>query len=185
MAARDNKARIRRFFEEVMGGQKPEALETYVIRDYIEHEEMEGVPSGREGLRQKLAQVHSAFPDVRVTIDDIMAEGDKVMVHSTWRGTHRGEFNGLAPTGRQFVFECMDILRLEDDKVVEHWGVADTHTLLEHLGVLHGFAVAAREPPPRGAVVDRPRAPPLSYDPCCLWGLPARGAAEGRSGGGA
>lgn len=105
MAARDNRARARLFFEEVMSGQKPESLETHVIRDYVEHEELEGVPSGIEGLRQKLAQLHSAFPDLRFTVEDTVAEGDKI---------------------------------------VEHWGVADTHTMLDQLGVLHGWAQATR-----------------------------------------
>jgi predicted ester cyclase len=83
---------------------------------------------------QRLATMRSAFPDAALTVEDVVAAGDRVAFRSTLRGTHRGEFMGIPPTGRQFTIGLVDIIRIEDGKFVEQWGGPDMLGLLQQLG---------------------------------------------------
>jgi len=78
----------------------------------------------------------AAFPDLRVTVDDLLAEADKVAAHITMKGTHKGEFMGIAPTGRQVEMRISDIVRIAGGKAVERWGVEDSLGMLTQLGVV-------------------------------------------------
>jgi predicted ester cyclase len=78
----------------------------------------------------------SAFPDFKATINDIIAEGDKVVIRMTWNGTHRGEFMGIPPTGKRVSFGVFDILRIAGGKFVEHWGQMDSMLMMQQLGVI-------------------------------------------------
>ena len=80
------------------------------------------------------ALLRSAFPDFKATIDDLVAEGDKVVIRQTWTGTHKGEFMGVPPTGKSVSFGVIDILRIAGGKVVEHWGLMDSMSLMQQLG---------------------------------------------------
>ena len=84
------------------------------------------------------AVLHSAFPDLRATVEDEIADGDKVVVRSTWRGTHQGEFQGIPATGKQVSFPVIDIVRFENGKAVEHWGLVDAMSLMQQLGAIPG-----------------------------------------------
>jgi predicted ester cyclase len=80
--------------------------------------------------------IRAAFPDIHETIEDMLAEGDRVVTRSTWRGTHQGAFLGIAPTGKQVSVTGIDISRVASGKFVEHWQAADNLGLLQQLGVI-------------------------------------------------
>lgn len=128
----DNKTIARNFYEAINAG-KLDIIDEVVAENFVEHEEFPGLASGRDGLRQFFQMVRAAFPDFSMTIEDIVAEGDKVFIRATMRGTHRGEFAGMPPKGHQMVVPFADIVRLSGGKVVEHWGVTDSGAMMRQL----------------------------------------------------
>lgn len=97
---------------------------------------MPGFPPGREGVKAFFSAMRGAFPDMQVTIEDMVAEGDRVAVRGTWRGTHEAGFLDVPATGRLVVFSGIDIIRFEAGLAVEHWGVTDTLGLMGQLGAI-------------------------------------------------
>jgi steroid delta-isomerase-like uncharacterized protein len=136
MSAEQNKALVRRFFEEIMNGNNLSLIDEFVAPDFVEHEAMPGAASGREGFRQTSIMFRSAFPDLKATINDMIAEGDKVAMSVTFTGTHKGEFMGMAPTGERFSMNAHDIMRIENGKLKEHWGVSDMMGMMQQLGAI-------------------------------------------------
>ncbi len=118
-------------------GNLEEAL-GYFADDYTERTPMPGLPPGKEGLKLLLGSFRTAFPDGHVTIDLMIAEDDLVCYHSTARGTHEGEFLGMAPTGRRVEVGALHVHRVRDGKIVEHWAVRDDLALMKQLGVISG-----------------------------------------------
>ncbi|HLX55642.1 MAG TPA: ester cyclase, partial [Ktedonobacteraceae bacterium] len=90
----------------------------------------------REAQKQRIAGFHKAIPDLTFAIDDLFAEGDRVVFRITLRGTHQGVFMGAAPTGKQITVTAIDIARLEDGKIVEHWGEMDMLGMMQQLGLI-------------------------------------------------
>jgi len=139
MTVERNKAAIRRLVDEVFNGRNVGAIDEMLAPDFVEHEELPpGLPQGREGVKALTTMLHTAFPDFKATIDDLVAEGDKVTVRMTWRGTHHGDFMGIPPTGRPVAFGVIDILRMHDGRLAEHWGIMDQMALMQQLGVAGG-----------------------------------------------
>jgi predicted ester cyclase len=137
MSAEQNKELVRRLMEEVFNQGNVSLVDELFAPDFVEHEELPpGIPPGREAVKQLPTIFGSAFPDFKVTIDDVIAEGDKVVVRSTWSGTHKGEFMGIAPTGKSVSFEVFDAIRIAGGKVVEHWGQMDNLRMMQQLGVI-------------------------------------------------
>ena len=137
MSTEQNKALSRRFMEEVVNRGNISLVDELVAPDFVEHEELPpGITPGREAIKQLPAIFRSAFPDFKVTIDDLIAEGDKVVVRTTWSGTHKGEFMGLAATGKGVSFGVIDIIRIAGGKFVEHWGQMDNMGMMQQLGVV-------------------------------------------------
>jgi steroid delta-isomerase-like uncharacterized protein len=137
MSTEDNKALVRQLVEQVFGQGNISQVDELVAPDFLEREALPaGIPGGREGLKQLTATLRSAFPDFKARIDDILADGDKVVVRQTWTGTHKGEFMGIPPTGRNISVEVIDIIRLADGKFVEHWGVMDAMAMMQQLGAV-------------------------------------------------
>jgi len=137
MSAEQNKALVRQLVERVFNQGDADAVDELVAPDFIEHEELPpGMPAGREGVKQMPAMMHSAFPDFKATIDDILAEDDKVVIRMTWRGTHKGEFMGIPPTGKSISLEVIDIIRIADGKFAEHWGLMDNMSMMQQLGAI-------------------------------------------------
>ena len=95
-----------------------------------------GETRGPEGPKEGLKTLHTAFPDLEITIDELIAEGDTVAIRSTHRGTHEGEFMGIEPTGKQIEVENMVFARFEDGKVVERWIQTDRLGLMQQLGAV-------------------------------------------------
>lgn len=130
MSTEDNKAAARRFFEEVWNQRKLDVIDEIFASSVV----LNGHPTTCEALKQLVRNRLTVFPDIHVTVDDQVAEGDKVSTRRTWRGTHQGELRGIAPTGRQVTWTQISIVRFADGKVVEDWAIADELGMLQQLG---------------------------------------------------
>ena len=137
MAAEQNKALIVRFVEELFNRGNMGIVGEIFAPDFIEREQLPpGIPSGSEGVKVLTTMLRSAFPDFKATIDDILADGDKVVIRMTWTGTQKGEFMGVPATGKHVSFGVIDIIRIANGKVVEHWGQMDSMSLMQQLGAI-------------------------------------------------
>jgi steroid delta-isomerase-like uncharacterized protein len=137
MSIEQNKELVRQMVEQVFNRGNLSLADEFMAPDFVEREELPpGIPSDREGVTQLAAMLRGAFPDFEATIDDIIAEGDKVVIRQTWRGTHKGEFMGVPPTGKRVRFGVIDIIRVDGGKFVEHWGQMDTMGLMQQLGAI-------------------------------------------------
>ena len=135
MGTEENKMLVRRLYEEAVNGGNLDLADEFIAADAIEHEK--GIASdGRESFKQFVTVFRAAFPDLRLTIEDMIAEGDKVVCRITITGTHTGdsEFMGVAPSGKPIELETIDILRFDNGKMVEHWGRTDLLCMLQQLG---------------------------------------------------
>ena len=135
MSAEANKALVRRFIEEVLAGGDFAVLAELTAPACVDHAPPPGQPSGPAGIAPLVIVWRAAFPDLAITIEDLIAEGDQVVVHATLRGTHRGDFFGLPPTGRTVAVGGLARYRLSSGRIVERWAIVDTLGLLEQLGV--------------------------------------------------
>lgn len=135
MSSTDLKAVTRRFYDDLISRGDLDLFDELVHDDFIEHEEFPGLPPGKEGLRAFVALMRDAFPDLDVTVEDMIAEGDKVASRVRFSGTHRGEFMGIAPTEQMIDVAVIDIVQFRDGKASEHWGVTDQMAMMEQLGV--------------------------------------------------
>ena len=126
-----NKALVRRLFEQVINTGRLDDAAALMREDYRQHSAL--VAPGLAGFQAFFRGVRQAFPDLRLTIADLIAEGDKVVARIVGEGTHRGEFLGVPATGRRIRSESIDIFRIEDGKLAEHWDVMDLHGLLTQL----------------------------------------------------
>ena len=134
MTTETNKALVRRFFNEVVNSGRINAMDEIMSSDFVSHEALPpGISSGREGAKQLFSMLRSAFPDLHVVIEDEIAEGDKVVVRVKFLGTHQGDFMGFQPTGRSISYAVIDILRIADGLIVEHWAVSDDLGLMQQL----------------------------------------------------
>lgn len=137
MSAEENKAAFRRIPEEVINTGNPDVAGEVIASDYVEHVPYPpGMPSGLEGWKLFFTMFHTAFPDMRYTVENILAEGDMVAMHVTARGTHQGEFMGVAPTGREVTWTETHIGRFENGKLAEHWGNSDDLGMMEQFGAI-------------------------------------------------
>jgi steroid delta-isomerase-like uncharacterized protein len=128
------KAVVRRNTEEVQGGGNFEAFEELFANDFLDHTPQPGRTPDKDGARQLYKILRTAFPDFHADIHWQLADGDRVTTYKTYHGTHRGEFLGVAPTGRQIQFETVDVMRVRNGKITEHWGVANLFSLMQQLG---------------------------------------------------
>ena len=127
-----NTAAARRIIEEGLNKGNLAALDELIAEHVVDHDLPPGLPEGREGVKQFFAQTRRAFPDLKATIEDVVAAGDRVALRQTLQGTHKGEFLGVPPTGKRVSFQELHLIRFENGKAVEHWGMTD---LQEQLGV--------------------------------------------------
>ena len=134
MSAENNKTIVRRLFEEVMKGNLAIADEL-IAPDYAQHSVF-GIPDGREGFKQFFMAFAAAVPDAHFVIEDVIAEGDKVVTRLTVTGTQTGALQGIPPTGKKFSMKGIDIFRVVDDKIVEHWDAVDQLGMLQQLGAI-------------------------------------------------
>ena len=132
----DNEAALRRLYELINAGDI-DGFDDVIAEDVIEHEELPGLAPTREGIKDFFRMYISAFPDLRFEPEDVLISGDKVVARVRATGTHRGEFLGTQPTGKSVDVQLIDIVRFGEDGLAhEHWGVADTLTMLQQLGLV-------------------------------------------------
>ena len=134
--AERNKEVVRRFIEEVQNRKNMEVFDELNAEDFVNLSAPPGMPSDREGGKMFLGGFLNAFPDSHVTIDDMIAEGDRVATKKTFTGTHTGQFMGIAPTGNRVTLQYVDILRLRDGQITEHWLSMDQLSFMQQLGVI-------------------------------------------------
>jgi steroid delta-isomerase-like uncharacterized protein len=130
----DYKATLNRIYEEVFTQGRAEVADEIIAADAVDHE-MQGA-RGPAALKEALAMFRGAFPDLKMTMDDAIVEGNQVAARFTMTGTHKGEFQGIPPTGKSVKIGGIDIVRFEGDKAVEHWGYTDQMGLMQQLGVM-------------------------------------------------
>jgi steroid delta-isomerase-like uncharacterized protein len=132
-----NKAIVRRLFEEVWNKGNLSVADELFTPNYTHHDpSTPDVGPGPESEKKRATLYRTAFPDLRLTIEDIIAEGDAVMARWSCRGTHKGDLSGIAPTGKQFTISGVSIARLANGKMVEGWINWDALGLMQQLGVV-------------------------------------------------
>jgi steroid delta-isomerase-like uncharacterized protein len=135
MSTEENKALVRRVHEELNKGNLARIDERFTA-DVIVHAPGGQEAHGLEEGKQLFEKMWRAFPDHYETVDDIIAEGDKVVTRGRWTGTHRGEFQGIAPTGKQVTLKVITIYRIVNGRIVEVWEEADILGMMQQLGVI-------------------------------------------------
>jgi len=131
-----NKSVIRRFVEEVQNKKDWGVYDELNDQEFVNHSAPPGIPSDREGGKVYLGAFLNAFPDCHFIVDDMIAEGDQVVTKKTFTGTHEAEFAGIPPTGKRVTLQFVDIMRVRDGRIVEHWLSMDQLSFMQQLGVI-------------------------------------------------
>jgi steroid delta-isomerase-like uncharacterized protein len=129
-----NKRLVRRFYKEVYGDWNMALVDEIVSPRFVSHDWPKGSPIGPQGFGAFYSAIRNALPDARYEVDDLISEGDKVVVRWRLLGTHLGTFRGIAATGRAIVLEGIAIYRVDDGKLMERWVVTDLYGLLQEIG---------------------------------------------------
>ena len=132
MSTEDNKALAHRAWEETMNQRNLAVVDELHVPDFVYHSASRTI-QGREPVKQLISMVLTALPDLHVTIEDTIGEGDRVVVRFTARGTHKGDFMGIPPTGKQITVTGTSIMRVANGKILEEWVNSD---LMQQLGVV-------------------------------------------------
>ncbi len=136
MSTEQNKALVRRLFEEGLNQNNPRVFDELLAPNFVIYDAPPGMQHGREGFRQVVEMFRTAFPDLHVTFEQEFADGDYVMHRGYVTGTHKGEWQGIPPTGKQVKMKTLDIWRVENGKAVENWVQMDMLGLMQQLGVI-------------------------------------------------
>lgn len=129
-----NKQIIAKFGEEVFGKKDLSNLQAHMREDYIQHNPL--VPQGAVGFKTFFSDWFSAVPDWNYTLTKIVSEGDTVWAYGTYSGTQKGDWLGIPATHKSYRIDAVDIFRIQDGKLAEHWDVMDTYGLFKQLGVI-------------------------------------------------
>ncbi len=138
----ENKKTMKRIYDEVFTKQKFEVLDELVAPNAVDHDfeiYPEMVKPGQkvtDALKEYIKMSHAAFPDFKVTANDIIVEGDKIVARYTMTGTHKGTFMGIPASGKKLNLTGIDIVRIKDGKAVEHWGASDMMIMMKQLGAM-------------------------------------------------
>lgn len=124
---------VRRLHVGLLTARDPAVVDEFFAPEFVSHNNPPGFPPGVEGVKRFFAMFRDAFPDVTVEIDELVVDGDRVAVATTFTGTHEGELMGVAPTGRRVSVTGIDIVRVADGKIVEHRGLTDIVGLIRQL----------------------------------------------------
>ena len=140
-----NKAIVTRFFAEVCNGRKLNVADEIFTSNHVHHDPANPqIGGGPDGMKQLVSIYQGAFPDAHWTVEQMVAEGDTVVTRWTGRGTHKGDLQGFAPTGKSVIVAGVWIHRIANGKVVESWDVWDTYGMLKSLGAIAAPSAAAR-----------------------------------------
>ena len=135
MSVEDNKATARRWYEGVFNKGNLDLINGLFAPNFVDHDPVNPLP-GLEGVRQVVTMYRSAFPDLHITVEDWVAEGDKMVTRFRAQGTHSGALMGVPPTGKQVTVTGIDVLGFKNGKIAEHWGNRDDLGMLQQLGVI-------------------------------------------------
>lgn len=142
MGSEENKASARRFLEEVMNRGNVAVIDELTSPDFVDHTAPPGVPATNEGFKGFVSTFRAAFPDLHYTIEDELADGDRIVQRVMAHGTMQGDFQGMPASGKSATWQEIHITRFADGKAAEHWGVVDQLGMLVQLG----FAQAPGQP---------------------------------------
>jgi steroid delta-isomerase-like uncharacterized protein len=129
-----NKAIVRRYLEKVFNERRIDLFEEFLVENYQIHGA--GIASGREAAKEWLKMIGAAFPDMRLTFEDMIAEGDRVVIRGAFSGTHQGELFGIPATDKRVTQSSVFIFRLVKGEIVEGWYATNDLDLMQQLGVL-------------------------------------------------
>lgn len=135
MSAADNLTIVSSFVQEAQTRHNLDAVDQYMAADFVDHSAPPGVPCDREGVKMQFSMFFAALPDLEAIIHDQVADEEKVVTRKTLRGTHLGPWLGIPPTGKVIDIEVIDILRVRDGKITDHWNQVDRLGLLQQMGV--------------------------------------------------
>lgn len=136
MSLEDNKHLIRQYYEEVINTGNVNEIERFISPDYVEVVEGKRYAVGIEGAKEHIIGVRQTYPDLTLTIDQQIAEGDWVATCITARGTHQGSWLGIKPTGKQVTYTGVNIEKVENGKITEHGGAANLLLELLEIGAI-------------------------------------------------
>ena len=132
---------IQEFYDEMLGKGNLDRIDEFVTDDVVDHEEgMPGQPEGKEGVAFFVNAMREAFSDIEAKMNQSLESGDMAAAQMTLTGKHTGDFMGVPASGKSFEVECMDIIRIEDGKCAEHWGVTDMLSLMQQIGAVPAAA---------------------------------------------
>jgi steroid delta-isomerase-like uncharacterized protein len=140
MGEQENKDLVQRFTTEVLENGNLSFAEELIADDGVDHDPLPGLGTDKAGAIETLRQLVTAFPDMKVEVHHVIASGDRVAVNSTLHATHSGDFMGIPATGKSVDIGGIDIIRVQDGKFLEHWGIFDGVGVMMQLGVI--------QPPP-------------------------------------
>ena len=136
MSAEESKATMHRYLGVFEQGNI-DLLDELLAPDYVNHTPATpDLPTGPEGVKGVVSMFRSAMPDLKVVIEDMIAEGDKVATRYTLEGTHEGELFGVPPTGKRLSIKSISVERVSEGKIREHWRVTDSLDMMQQLGVV-------------------------------------------------
>jgi predicted ester cyclase len=135
MSTEENKNLVRRIFEEGINQNKPNVFDELLAPTYVNYNFPTPAP-GVDGFKMVIGLFRTAFPDFQVTLEEELAEDDKVITRGHFTGSHKGDFQGIPPTGKQIKVKYIDVWRIADGKMVENWVQMDQLGLMQQLGVI-------------------------------------------------
>ena len=136
MSIEENKASVRREIEECWHSGNLRIVDEIYAVNFVNYNPFPGTTPDREGIKEFIKNMRIAFPDIRLTIEDLIAENDKVVEMVTITGTNKGEAMGIAPTGKRITFPVITINRFIGSKIAERWSISDQLDIMRQLGVL-------------------------------------------------
>lgn len=140
------KAIYQRMVDDVVNQGKFDVVDELFSPEYVDHAAPPGAPAGLEGVKAIFGMFRGAFPDVKFTIDEMVAEGDIVATRVHGEGTQNGPFMGVPPSGKHAVWRSVGFFRVKDGKIVEHWGIPDLFGLMIQLGIIPEPSAAMGKP---------------------------------------
>jgi len=132
----NNKVWVNEFYTEFLNKGNIKLLDSLVADDYIENEPIPGFELNKKGLKDYFKMMFVAFPDFKANIDFMVEEKDKVVIYLTYTGTHKGNYMGAKGSNKKINFKAIDIIKIKNGKMVEHWGVLDVMTMMEQLEMI-------------------------------------------------
>jgi steroid delta-isomerase-like uncharacterized protein len=136
MSTESHKASAQRFMDEVINAGNMPAADEILNVGFFDHTAYPGMPPSREGRKMTVSMMRAAFPNLQITAEDMIAEGDRLVIRHTIHGTHQHEFMGIPATGREIEVGGVTIVRFEDGQIVEHWLYNDGLGMLRQLGAI-------------------------------------------------